>query len=260
VSRGAAAFWTPRKVAWYVRALARSDYAARVLEALEPVLAGCASVLDVGAGPGPLTLPLAGRVARVTALEPAPAMAAALRAAVVARGLANVAVLETSWDEAAAPAADLVLCAHVGELGRPGAAFIAEATRIARRHVALVRDAGAGGDKFFFGELYPRLLGRPYGPAGGGGDADATLADLRARGLQPAVARIRYRSDQPFDDLEEACEFWEAYLEVAGDEVRRFLREFLASRLRRDGAGWVAPYPREALVVWWRARRAGGMG
>jgi tRNA1(Val) A37 N6-methylase TrmN6 len=43
-----------------------------VLAAAAPVLSECRSALDVGAGFGALALPLARRIAHVTALEPAP--------------------------------------------------------------------------------------------------------------------------------------------------------------------------------------------
>jgi hypothetical protein len=59
-------FWSARTVAWYQRTLAGSDYATRVLGAIDLQLAGAASVLDVGAGCGALALPLAERVPRMT--------------------------------------------------------------------------------------------------------------------------------------------------------------------------------------------------
>lgn len=249
----AAEFWTERKVRWYQRALERSDYAAVVLGALESVLAGCRTALDVGAGCGALTLPVAERIERVTALEPAPAMAEALRRTAADRGLDNVEVVEAAWGEVPVAPHDLVLCAHVGELTRPGAAFLREAPRLARRAVALVRDAPQETDKFFFGELYPRLCGRPYGP---GGDYAETLDALVSLGVSPTVDLVAYRSDQPFDDLEEACDFWEEYLGVEGDRVRRFLWQFLAQRLTPEPGGWVAPYSKQAAVIWWPAAGA----
>lgn len=249
----AAEFWTERKVRWYQRALERSDYAAAVLGALEPILAVCRTALDVGAGCGALTLPLAERLERVTAMEPAPAMAGALRETAAARGLGNVEVIEAAWGDVPVGPHDLVLCAHVGELTRPGAAFLREAPRLARRAVALVRDAGRETDKFFFRELYPRLCGRPYGP---GGDYTETLDELAALGVSPTVRLVTYRSDQPFEDLEEACDFWEEYLGVEGDRVRTFLRQFLAQRLTPEPAGWVAPYSKQAAVIWWAAAGA----
>jgi 2-polyprenyl-3-methyl-5-hydroxy-6-metoxy-1,4-benzoquinol methylase len=111
--------WTERTVAWYERANARSDYAARVLAAAAPALAGCTSALDVGAGFGALALPLARALRRVTALEPAAPMAAALRQAAARAGLQNVAVVERAWGETPLPPHDLVVCAHVGPLLGP---------------------------------------------------------------------------------------------------------------------------------------------
>jgi hypothetical protein len=254
MGRRAGEFWTERKVAWYRRAVARSDYAATVLGALNPVLPNCASALDVGAGCGALALPLAARLRHVTALEPALAMAKALREEAAARGLRNVEVVEAALGEVPVGPHDLVLCAHVGELLRPAAAFLRQVSGMARRWVVLVRDAppeaGKLPDKFFFRELYPRLLGRPYET--GCPDPGETIEGLRALGITPDVTAIRYRSDQPFDDLDEACEFWEEYLGLAPGAQRPFLRDFLAERLVRDGGGWLGPYEKRALAIAWR--------
>lgn len=240
--------WTDRKVAWYERADARSDYAERILSATPDPLAGCRTALDVGAGFGALALPLARRLERVTALEPAPAMARALRAAVAREGLGNVTVIEAPWGAVPPGPHDLVVCAHVSELMRPGAAFLAEVGQVARRRVLLVRGAPGEQDKFFYGELYPRLLGRPYAYRC---DHPETLEALRALGVVPRVREVEYSSDQPFDSLEEACDFWVEYMGLEGEAPRSFLREFLASRLRREGDLWVAPFRKRAAVLTW---------
>jgi hypothetical protein len=175
-------------------------------------------------------------------------MAAALRRAVVAGGLANVDIVEAAWGERPLAAHDVVVCAHVGPLLHPGASFLAEVGRLARRAVVLVRDAPGGDDKFFFPELYPRLLGRPYAracaPAG-------TLEAMHALGVRPSVTPIAYRSDQPFESLEDACDFWLTYMGLEGDRPRTYLRDFLAGRLQPDGAGWLAPFRKRAVVIAW---------
>jgi SAM-dependent methyltransferase len=242
-------FWTPRTVAWYERANAAGDYAACVLGAVMPALADCRTALDVGAGFGALTLPLARRLRSVTALEPSFAMAAALRRAVARGGFRNVTLVPAAWGEVRLPRHDLVLCAHVGPLLREDSAFYREVTDVAGRAVVLVHDAPGADDKFFFRDLYPALLGRPYERTR---DADASLRALAALGISPHVSLVEYRSDQPFTSLEDACDFWMTYMRLEGSDMRAFLRHFLLERLTREGAGWRAPFRKRVRVILWR--------
>lgn len=246
---GAREIWNARTVAWYRRALARSDYAERVLGAVASLVADCATALDVGAGCGALALPLARRGLAVTAIEPAPAMAAALREAARDVGPGRVTVIEAAWEDVTVAPHDLVLCAHVRQLLEPGSSFLPAAATLARRGVVLVRDAPGGDDKFFFSELYPVLLGRMYGREGSYAD---TLEALARLGVAPTVTPVEYRSDQPFTSLEEACDFWMEYMGLTGTDARDYLRRFLAARLRREGPWWVAPLRRRAVVIHWR--------
>ncbi|MBI2206054.1 MAG: class I SAM-dependent methyltransferase [Candidatus Rokubacteria bacterium] len=240
--------WTARTVGWYERANARSDYAERVLGAAADLVKDCRSALDVGAGFGALALPLAHRLERVTALEPSPPMADALAQAVRRDGLANVTVVRARWDAGAVEPHDLVVCAHVGPLLGRGATFLAEVGRVARRGVLVVRDAPGGDDKFFYPELYPRLLGRPWQSSA---RAEETRGALRDLGIEVTATTIEYRSDQPFETLDEACEFWMTWMGLEDAGARTFLHEFLARRLVRDGRGWLAPYRKRATVMFW---------
>ncbi len=244
-------FWTDRTVAWYARAVERGDYAARVIGVLEPLLAECHDALDVGAGCGALALPLARRLAAVTALEPTAAMARAIRARAAGAGVTTVTVVEAAWGETPVAPHDLVLCAHVGGLLSGSSPFLSDVGRIARRWIVLVRDAPAAPreDKFFFSELYPALLGRPYLHRC---DAEDTLAALGRLGIEPSVTMIEYASDQPFTDLEEACDFWMTYLGLESDGPRAYLRDFLRERLVRQGGEWIAPFRKTAAVITWR--------
>lgn len=56
-------------------------------------------VLDIGAGAGAFTIPLARRSARVAALEPAPAMLEVLSSRVREHGLSNVDFLSREWEK-----------------------------------------------------------------------------------------------------------------------------------------------------------------
>ena len=72
------------------------------------------SVLDVGAGTGRFSLALAPLVREVTALEPNASMLNYLSTEIKARGVTNINVLQSSWEDAPADLrADVVICSHV---------------------------------------------------------------------------------------------------------------------------------------------------
>jgi hypothetical protein len=177
-------------------------------------------------------------------------MARGLRDWAVEAGLGNVRVIEAAWGEAPVLSHDLVVCAHVGSLLGAASPFLREVGRVARRLVVLVRDLtpARGEDKFFFRELYPALLGRPYTRRC---EDDDIATALRALGIDPRVTEVTYRSDQPFADLAEACEFWMAYLGLSDSGSRAYLGAFLRERLvRRDGE-WIAPFRKRVAVITW---------
>ena len=72
------------------------------------------SVLDVGAGTGRFTLAFAPLARRVTALEPNASMLSYLREEIALIRLANVTLVQSSWEDAPADlSADIVICCHV---------------------------------------------------------------------------------------------------------------------------------------------------
>ncbi len=241
--------WTPRRARWFSQAVQISNFPAQTLKALEPVLVGCRSVLDVGAGVGALTIPLARSVESVTALEPSPAMLDELRANLTRNRLGNVTCLPAAWGKTEVPPHDLILVANVAPIFTDLLAFLMAAEPLARRAIALVQNVGPGTEKFYFGELYPLLLGRPYPPRD---DYLRTVALLHSLGIYANVQIIGYHFDQPFQDLQEAADFWKEQMPLQNLEQERLLVGFLQTRLQRVGSRLVAPMRRRSAVIWWR--------
>src|SRR5258707_988103 len=76
----------------------REDDAALV-DALRPFLSADDTFVDVGAGAGRFALPVAALVREVVAVEPSPVMGAALTDDAQRRGVANIRLLPSRWQD-----------------------------------------------------------------------------------------------------------------------------------------------------------------
>ena len=84
--------------------------------ALGDILDGAFEVLEIGAGPGTLTIPLSARVKRILALEISGMAVEYLEKYIKEREIENVEILEMDWLEADNQVIesrfDLVVCSH----------------------------------------------------------------------------------------------------------------------------------------------------
>jgi 2-polyprenyl-3-methyl-5-hydroxy-6-metoxy-1,4-benzoquinol methylase len=120
------------------------------------------TVLDIGAGDGRLTVPLA-RIARtVTALEPAGDMLEGLRENIKTSQV-NVQIIQSSWEEADVEDYDIVVCAHAMYTSPDLALFVHKMEQHARKACYMViRLPPVDG---VIGELSKAIFGRLHDSA-----------------------------------------------------------------------------------------------
>ncbi len=240
--------WSDRRARFYSEALKYSDYPNKVMGVLAPLVIGCRSVLDVGAGVGALTMPLSKLVEQVTALEPAEGMLGELRRNLERQAIQNVVVVDQAWGEVHLPPHDLLLVANVPHLLDDVSLFVEKAEEIARRFIVLIQHVETGRDKFYLDELYPLLLEKEYRRRR---DYLDTYVALHQSGIHADVKIIEYDFDQPFTDVAEAVMFWKAHVPIETAEQEEILKEFLQARLRPVESGLHAPIHRRSAVVSW---------
>lgn len=234
---------------------ARPDYPAQLFDRLMTAtgLQPGDRVLEVGAGPGTATSPLAQRGLRVTALEPGPALAARAREALAGH---PVEVVETTLEDwRGEPGAyDAVVAATSWHWVDPEVRYAAAARALRPDgHLAVWSAAHVfpvGGDPFFaeLQEVYDAIGGgRPPGPER---PAPGELPDLReeveASGLFDVVAveHFDWTVDYDADSYIRLLSTFSGHIAMAPDdrqhlfgEVRRRLARRADGRLRR---GWGA--------------------
>ncbi len=161
---------TPESLDWDARAAASAEQSERVLESagardswrnlsarfapepegapedpIVPIIAKWlgpdADLVDVGCGAGRLSVPLARYCRNVTAIDSSPTMLSELRSHMNDRGIENINVVESTWEEwpeQKTRETDVVLIAHLLYSVHPIGGFLAKAEAVARRRIVVL--------------------------------------------------------------------------------------------------------------------------
>ncbi|MBM2810050.1 MAG: class SAM-dependent methyltransferase [Chloroflexi bacterium] len=207
------------------------------------------SLLDVGAGAGRYTMPLAPLVGRVTAVEPSAGMRGALERGVAARSLANVTVIPASWQDAAVDSHDVVLVANVIQMIEDVVPFIEKLDATARRAC------------YLFIRVEPREAAlAPLWRQVWGSEPlrEPNFLDLYnllfSLGIRPQARLAVRRPEERFADLDAAVAMARATLSLTPDDRRHDerIRSFLEGRLTPQGDGSLAgSFSPQSAIVWW---------
>ncbi len=205
------------------------------------------TVLDVGAGGGAASLPLAGPAGRLVAVDESPGMVASFLAAAEAAGVPAEAV-EGSWLEVAGRVgpADVVVCHHVLYNVADLAPFARALTGHARRRVVaeLTERHPLAGLRPLWRRFHD--LDRPTGPG-----ADDAVAALAALGLE--VDRQDWESQDRFgfDDFAELVAFTRRRLCLPAARDPEVAEALLEEGTRQVDGVWVSGQPRRVTTLSW---------
>jgi len=243
--------WNSLKANWYRKALGRSGAPDAILPVILPRASEIKTFLDVGAGCGALAIPLARAGKKVTAIEPAAQMARLLKEDSEREGL-DIDCIGAAWEEVAqsreVEGHDAVICANVPGLLKDGEAFLRQADKLAKKAVFLITGADPQADKFYYKELFPLIFKKDFSSRE---DYLKTYNTLHSMGIFANVEIVEYNFDQPFDNLEEAVEFWKEYMGIVTEEHDEKLMAYLKTKLKETENGLLAEFHKKSAIIWW---------
>jgi protein-L-isoaspartate O-methyltransferase len=212
--------------------------AARVPEIVERVLrwvgAGDA-VLEVGAGSGGFTLPVAQRAARVTALDYSPAMLRVLEENVRRAGLDNVTAVAGDLESAPRAPHDVVLAANALYRVRDARPVVERLLRAARKRLLVVWSVGQA-------QPWERVARETVAPGRyrAGPDYIHLLDVLYELGADAEVELLTVAHERIYPSEDEAVAALATWPSPTREELGR-CRELLPTLLeQRAGGGYVA--------------------
>ena len=213
------------------------------------------TVLDVGGGAGKFALPLATRAKHVTVVEPSADSVEMLRSRAAEIGLTNLTVIQSPWDEADAPSADVALCSLVLHHVPDAAPFVSKLQEHATDRVVVVEMMETPGALEI--PFYERVHGSAPTPLPGLPDV---LRLLWAMDIHPDVAMLTAETavldttaTPPWSSSADASASRRAQRRTTGfapprtSSWRTRRRATRSRACRRDGRRW-SPGPRRATA------------
>jgi len=205
------------------------------------------SLLEVGAGTGAFTLPLARKVRSITAVDPSPSMRQVLNEKLKREALSNVHVVGTKWQKAHVEPADAVLASGCLYVFYDVEASLRKMLDHARR--ILILTSGDWGYWSPYKEA-ARALGVP--PPSIGPGFIHLYNVLYQLGIYANVAIIRRDRELTYESLEHLVNLWSERLELS-EEKKPQLQEYIERTASRTSSGEISLGKVENVtaVVWY---------
>ena len=208
------------------------------------------TVLDIGAGIGRWTLPIARAVRHVTAIEPLSGMREILRERAAGQGVRNLSLVAAPWMDAEVPPHDAAIAAHATYASADLLGFVRKMEASARRLCVLALRVPAHDG--IINELCAKVRGEWH-------DSPNFIVGynlLLAAGYYPHVLMEPQASRHWIDPtLEQAITRAKSHLRL-GDDDRHdaLIRQVLSSRLMAVEGGFRWPDGMRSALVWWETQ------
>ncbi len=197
-------------------------------------------VLDIGAGPGRLAIPIAEQVAHVTAVEPAEGMKDLLLENVAKQGISNINCVSKRWEDIDVAndlesTYDLVIASF--SLGMPGIReAILKMEQASSKHVYLYWFAGGTPWEEHSVNLWPKLYGKSYvcGPK-----CDVLYNVLYDMGIYPDMRVFPLEYINQFSSMDEAMDFFRSRYVIETQEQESILLNYLGNMLVQENGQFV---------------------
>jgi SAM-dependent methyltransferase len=235
---------------------AKSEYDDRVRTTIASLeITPDSRVLDIGAGPGTLAIPLAPRVREVTAVEPGTGMVEILKQHAQRDRIRNITCVQKLWE-------DVNLSQ---DMKAPYDVVIASLslTMYDIREALEKMDAAASGSVHLFwfvdmpfwermyADLWEPLHGLPYHP---GPKADCLFGVLYQMGIYADVTMLPLSKEYRFGNRDEMTAFFRKRFGAKTPEQERIVDEYLAPRIRKQGDEVVIAGDSTFAHIWWRKK------
>ena len=245
-------FWSDEE---NVRRLYINDRKGRITLVLEQ-LGGMkiypgAKVLDIGAGPGTLSVPLARRGCIVTAVEPSAVMVAALRDYQASEQVDDIRIIEKKWEDVTVEELDgpfdIVIASYSLSIVDIGEA-IRKMDTVCSGVVYLFWFLNPSPSSQILHDLWPKVHGVPYNyePM-----ADCLFMVLLQLGIYPNLEVLASDHRHRYLTIGDATADFHRRMGCTDDHQDKIIRDYLRTKLTMIGSEFQLRGSSQGAKIWW---------
>ncbi|MDV0441075.1 class I SAM-dependent methyltransferase [Methanorbis furvi] len=208
------------------------------------------SVLDIGAGPGTLAVPLSLAGCLVTTVEPSEPMGVAMERYRVTVNAPPIREIRKRWEDVTPEEAgvhDIVIASRsliMGDIKNSLLKMDAAARHAVHLYWFLTPPSSSGGNV----ELWPLLHGEPYCSEA---DADILWNALCQLGIYANIMIETKDKSQHYESFSAMQEDYYNRMSVSEEWQRNVVDAFLLDRAVREESGYVIPGVSRTAHIWW---------
>ena len=251
MGEGGGKFWSdPGVVDRFVQNVISGDPSRIQKQIAEMQIPPGASVLDIGAGPGALAVPLALAGCPVTTVEPSEPMGAAMEQYRTMMHAPPIREIRKRWEDVTPEEAgvhDVVVASRsliMGDIKNSLLKMDGAATAAVHLYWFLTPPSAVGGNE----EMWPILHGEPYCSEA---NADILWNCLCQLGIYANVSVETREKSQHYASFSGIQEDYYNRLSVSEEWQRNIVDAFLLERAVREESGYVIPGVSRTAHIWW---------
>jgi SAM-dependent methyltransferase len=249
--------WNKRENAERYDSSSRYEYDDRVTITIAGLdLTKKSRVLDIGAGPGTLSIPLAPRVKEITAIEPGEGMVTILNERMKKEGITNITTIQKRWEDIDT-SSDLsgkydVVIASLSLTMEDIRLSLQKMDVASRDSVYLFWFVDMPFWEKMYADLWKPLHGSEYysGPK-----ADCLFGVLYQMGIYANVVMLPLKKEYRFETLDAMTAFFRRRFNITTPLQDKILDEYLSPRFRHEDNAIVISGVSTFAKIWWKKDR-----